>query len=103
MNQMKFLSCFLFLSFILGACQKEDFISKSNQEIDDLNLPCAYPSCVTEVPRLQEIYQEFANNTCDTIWAEIVCCQDDIPTISMVMITPSVEICGEAHIKKHTQ
>ncbi len=56
---------------------------------------CGWKPCDQAIAETKQAYQALANTLCDTVWAEVACCQDGAATYALVFVAPQPARCRE--------
>ena len=54
---------------------------------------CPYDKCDEAIPYWGNYYQDLANELCETIWFEVVCCQDGYIAYALGYVEPNSPYC----------
>lgn len=54
---------------------------------------CPYEECDKAIPYWGNFYQDLANELCETIWFEVVCCQDGYIAYALGYVEPNSPYC----------
>jgi hypothetical protein len=79
----------------LSSCTKEGLNAElpESKSYVNPNGDCPASDCTSAIAATKGMYQDLANETCDTIWAEITCCLDGMETYALVYTAPNPVIC----------
>lgn len=57
---------------------------------------CPYPDCDIQIEEVKEYYLPFANDLCQDLMVEVICCGDDVETYIWLIVSPNSPKCLKA-------
>ena len=65
---------------------------------------CPYPDCDQKVRQVREAFQEQANQNCQELMVDVVCCYENMETQALVIVRPNASQCRKmVDTPQHTQ